>query len=465
MYFNSSKDTLEIVSKIIDKLNSQKSRLLKDFHFREIALGGASALLVKVMAVALTMLFNIVLTRSLGASDTGKYFLAFSVMSIGGIIAKQGIDRSVLRFLSPAFATNQWKEVKLLLTYSVRKVIVGSVLSTLVVVVFADFISQFIFQRSDLGSLIRIFAIVIVPLSFSYYMTEAFKAMKKVIVSVSIRGVLIPILSILGILLLVPKIGILGAIVSSIVAYWFVFVFSATSLHRKVIKSEDTYEGGTSFSFSKEEFKKSSKPLWLTSLTQEIITWSPAFIIGFYLVDAEVGKYEIVKRVGLSTSFFLFAFNTILSPKIGEMFAKADLKSIGKICRQTTGLMAIMTAPIFFGLFFFSEEILYLFGKGFVDGTILPLQILLIGQFIHVLFGPTGNILLMCGYEKYLFYSALIGVALLLGLNLLLVPDYGILGAAIAHATTWTIRNLYVAYYVKKHLNLITLPILNTLIR
>ena len=266
--------------------------------------------------------------------------------------------------------------------------------------------------------------------------------------------------SIIGILLFGSSYGLQAAILSQIIGTLIIVIFSAIVFYKLIHDNPVIYDSNEVY-FDKVALSNSSKPLFVSGIFQELILWTPTFIIGYYLLDEDVGKFEIIKRIGLATSFFLAAFSTIITPKIGELYAKKEMKLLGTVCRKSTALMALITGPVFLILYFFPGEILALFGKGFVVATILPLQIILIGQFIHVIFGPTGNILLMCGYEKHLKYSAIIGVVLITVLNFILVPKLGILGAAISHSTTLIVRNLYMAVLVKYHLNIITLPLVS----
>jgi len=98
-------------------------------------------------------------------------------------------------------------------------------------------------------------------------------------------------------------------------------------------------------------------------------------------------------------------------------------------------------------LILFGDFALRLFGAEFSVGY-PALAILLCGQLIHAFCGPTGHMMAMTGlqdiYAKVITYSLFLN----LGLNLVLIPKIGMLGAAIASAVSLASWNLALAVYV-----------------
>ena len=87
------------------------------------------------------------------------------------------------------------------------------------------------------------------------------------------------------------------------------------------------------------------------------------------------------------------------------------------------------------------------------------LAILAVGQFINVVTGSVGWILIMCGYERMMRNNIVICAALSVGLNLLLVPRFGVIGAALATAITLSLQMLIAAVMVWHKLGVVTIPL------
>ena len=76
--------------------------------------------------------------------------------------------------------------------------------------------------------------------------------------------------------------------------------------------------------------------------------------------------------------------------------------------------------------------------------------IIAVAQFFSALTGPVGNILQMTGRQKVYQNMAIAFTIGHVGLNILLVPRFGINGAAIAGFITIVSRNAFSVWYIKK---------------
>ena len=93
--------------------------------------------------------------------------------------------------------------------------------------------------------------------------------------------------------------------------------------------------------------------------------------------------------------------------------------------------MAIISFPVLLICLLLPDFLLGIFGPEFICGKQI-LIILCVGQFINVSTGSVGQILAMTNREKLLRISVLSGTVLNLLLNITLVPNFGMEGAAFA---------------------------------
>ena len=99
-----------------------------------------------------------------------------------------------------------------------------------------------------------------------------------------------------------------------------------------------------------------------------------------------------------------------------------------------------------------------LFGKDFATAG-LPLRILLSGQFFNTLSGPVLAVLSMSGKEKSVQYILLSALIFNVVLNCLLIPGFGIAGAAMATATVTAAWSLVSVFAVYKNFGFTTFPV------
>lgn len=435
------------------KLLSQN--LLSDKHTHEVISVGFMASVLKLFGVFVAFLFNLVLANTLGASGIGKFFLVYLIINISTIVGKAGIDQSLLRFITPYAFTNNWGLVRDIHKKGLIIVISVSTIISILIYILAPSISERIFNRADLGTLLQAFSFAILPLALLYIYIEVFKAIKWIKMSISIKEILLPLIVVL---LIFIKPGVEST--SNIISFYtgtaislciFATIFWLTFTNRK-----SGHKSNEKFAY--RQLLDSSRPLYLLSLFQLVITWCPVFVLGVYMSDEAVGLFEIANRIAALSSFFLIAFNTILAPKIGELYIKNDLKTIEKLCQNTTLVITVLAAPVLLTFAIFPKFVLGLFGSDFTQASIL-LKILIVGQFVNVIFGPVGFLLIMCGKE-YLIRNAIVYSALfMVGCSIILIPFIGIVGAAIASSLTLIIKNLIAAFYVRREFGIVTLPI------
>ncbi len=104
----------------------------------------------------------------------------------------------------------------------------------------------------------------------------------------------------------------------------------------------------------------------------------------------------------------------------------------------------------------FPSFVLGFFGNEFITGT-SALVFLSISQFVNAISGSVGYILQMTGKENVFQYIVFAATLINITLNLLLIPHYGINGAAFASMISLAFWNLISIVYIKSFLNFITI--------
>lgn len=176
-------------------------------------------------------------------------------------------------------------------------------------------------------------------------------------------------------------------------------------------------------------------------------------LIGYFLTAYHLGIYTVA--VSLSRFFWRIpqSVQTVTFPTSSEYWSKGKHSSLNKMIDKSMKYSACILILIGLVVWFFTEDIIvFLFGGDFITAT-LPLQVLLIGTIINGATNrPIGGSLAAAGYPELGFYITSMSAGLNIGLNLILIPLYGILGAAIATAVTLTIASLLSLFFVRKKL-------------
>lgn len=195
-------------------------------------------------------------------------------------------------------------------------------------------------------------------------------------------------------------------------------------------------------------------PLALISGLMLINRHMDLVILGAFRSQAEVGIYRAVFETSLLIIFALKAVNPLLQPRFASLYARGQLRQVKVLFIRSSWLMfACAALPALFFIVFGSQLLGTLFGAEFVLGN-AAMRILVIGQVINAGFGPVGVLLNMTGHERDALIAVLIAAISNVILNVLLVPSFGVEGAAIATVSTLLLWNLRMRLVIRKKLKI-----------
>ena len=173
-------------------------------------------------------------------------------------------------------------------------------------------------------------------------------------------------------------------------------------------------------------------------------------MLGLFREDAEVGIYKIAASLALQTSFLLTIVNAVAAPRFAAAYRAGDLVAVRALNRRA-GLAAVAFGALVFAVFAIGGHwaIGRALGPDFV-AAMLPLLILS-GAHVATLFAGSTNVLLsMIGQERIVLRAAVLALATNIVLNLVLVPAWGMLGAAIGTALSLATWRLYLSRQTAK---------------
>jgi O-antigen/teichoic acid export membrane protein len=179
-------------------------------------------------------------------------------------------------------------------------------------------------------------------------------------------------------------------------------------------------------------------------------------IIMLGIMDSNTGTgiYKAASVVSQLVAFGLGVVNVIILPRIATMYAKGDLESIQRLVvnsaqKITTFAFFAVLLLILGGKFI----ITIIFGEAFTEGY-LALVILAFGQLGNAFFGPVALVLNMTGNERWTLIGLSASVAVNAALNFILIPPFGIEGAALATASSLLVWNMLLTIAVSRQLGI-----------
>ncbi|MEK6817268.1 MAG: polysaccharide biosynthesis C-terminal domain-containing protein, partial [Nanoarchaeota archaeon] len=157
----------------------------------------------------------------------------------------------------------------------------------------------------------------------------------------------------------------------------------------------------------------------------------------------------------LVTSVSLFSY--MFFPVITQQYAKGNKEIVRQLSQQTGKWVYMLSLPLFILFIIFPGVFIkILFGEEYLI-AINALRFLSIGAMFTSLFDISKQLLSMKGKSKLILKDILFVLALDIILNLILIPPYGITGAAIATMVSFIVLGLIFAFQSWKILGIVPL--------
>lgn len=407
---------------------------------KKIMMQSASTFSINVISYLLAFAVMLALTRSLGAEDYGAYSFAFASLSFLGVLALLGFDKLLVRDLAKHAATGnpglvrgifRWSS-KLLISSSVFLAIVGYAVSYLPIELFKDHTTVTTYRIMMIG--VPIYVLIVQRQS-------ALQGMKQV-VRAQVHDKLVRPLSFLLLIgvgfFLLPGWDVIQATIMAVIAFFIALIVGEVN-YRMKSKGLEIVEPDRS---ERKTILNSSGILLLYASMSILSTKLDIFMLGGMQSSTDkVGIYTVSLRMADLINFFLVAFNLVLAPTMAGLLANGKIDELQNTLVRAARLILVFSVPVIIFLALARDWYLPLFGEEFTEAS-TPLLILVCAQFFSVATGSVGYLLLMSKNERFALYTLTISTIMNAILNFVLIPDYGILGAAIATACSISLNNL-----------------------
>ena len=183
-----------------------------------------------------------------------------------------------------------------------------------------------------------------------------------------------------------------------------------------------------------------------------VYNWVDVGIIGLLLTQSAVGIYEYAWQITIPIALMYETTMTTLFPEMSRWHADDSTDDIQRVISQAMTIGLFVSVPAFFGALLLSESILgTLFGPAYVAGA--SVLVVLMAERVIGAFQSVMNITLRGIDEpRQSAFVTTITIFMNLVLNFLLIPEYGIFGAALATLATGVANVTLTYHFLQKHI-------------
>jgi len=407
---------------------------------------GSSLLLIgRTLSLGVNFLTQVLIVRYLTKDDYGAFAYGLSIVALGQMVITLGLDRGISRFLS---IYDETEDHDRLLGTLVGVSAIIFILGTILVVGF------YLLQATVAGSLgtspaalqLLLILILLAPV-------QAFDALLTGLLTVfasprSIffrKYILAPALRLLVvILLIVAKTGVwflaIGYVAAGIVGIGLQVVILWQVLKRR----------GTLDRLRKARLRIPARailvftiPLVTTDIVYAFMNTSDAILLEHFKGLDAVASWRVVQPAAGLNLVVMQSFALLFTPAASRLFARKDRAGVGDLYWRTAIWMAVISFPLFAVTFSLADVVTTtLYGHRYADSAIY-MALLSLGYYFSTALGFNGLTMRIFGAGKFVVVVNLLSAVVNIVLNLLLIPPFGALGAAVGTTLTLIAFNVF----------------------
>jgi len=166
------------------------------------------------------------------------------------------------------------------------------------------------------------------------------------------------------------------------------------------------------------------------------------FLLGAIRTMSDVAYFRAVLPLAQMNSIVMASFTLLYTPSAARLLANSDYHAINKLYWQTAAWMSVISFPIFAVTFSLAQPLtVFLYGARYEQAAPI-LALLSFGSYFNVALGFNLQTLKVVKRLRYITVMSVLAVLLNVVLNVVLIPRFGAVGAAIGTAASLVIYNL-----------------------
>lgn len=434
-----------------DALAGQIKHLLLDRGDHSIARRMAgTAFSIRVFSAAIVYLSQILLARWMGAHEFGVYVYVWTWLILMGGLAPLGIAYSTQRFIPEYTAAKDRDRLRGFLLGS-RALSFG--LGALAAIAGLALL-LLLRGRIDAHYLVPfLIALACLPAFALSSAQDGIARSYNWVLAALVPGFVAQPLIVLAIVVtehfLGTEIDAAFAMAATAIAIWSSVVLQTAVLERRlgahIEPGPRRYEVGHWF--------RTALPILLVDGFYFLLTYVDILVLKAFVDPEEIGTYYAATKTLVLISFVYYAVSASYAHRFSEAHFSGErekLESFVADASRWTFWPALAFALVLLAL---GKPILMLFGEGFADGY--PLMfVLAVGLLARASMGPGERLLIMVGQQR--LCAAIYAAAFFtnLALCLVLVPHFGLMGAAASTATAVVVESVLLFVAAKRRLGL-----------
>lgn len=418
----------------------------------EIARGSTLNLGGAAISAAATLGVTVLVARAFSRPVAGAFFTATSLFLIVEMVASLGAYTGLVYFIPRLRATGDDGSIRGLLRRAIVPVTVASIAAAVLLLVFAEPLARAMLAgRQSSGAspanattALRALAAALPFAALLDTLLGATRGYNDMRPTVALDRVSRSVLQLLAVIVA----GVLGATALLAPLWALAYIPAATAawiwlrhIRRRSPASPDPQRRTRDSDANPDRFWLYTVPRALALGAQQIIQRLDIVLVAILRGPVDAAIYTAATRFLVVGQLGNQAISMAAQPQLSRLFGLGDRLGAGAVYQTTTAWLVLLTWPLYLLAISFGPAVLTVFGHAYSAGS--DVMILLgAAMLLASACGQVDVVLTSTGRSALSLANGLIALTVNVGVDLALIPRYGITGAAIGWAAAIAASNL-----------------------
>jgi len=412
-------------------------------------------MVVRLAGLGLALVVNVIIARYVGEKDYGLYSYIYSWLVIAYSSLTIGLQTVSLKMVGEYLAKREWGLLRGYIT-TVEWALVA--VSTLVAIGICLLVV--IVGNRAYGAGLEFAAAAFLLPFYALFMLRMFilqslgKSIEAFFVGLVTRPLVLFLLLLFATYILSIRMNVLMLVLLDIppvlLALIALTMYIRGSLPTEYWTCERRTEIKTWFDLA--------KPIYITAGLGVVLSQLDVIMLGMFSAPQEdLGVFAAAGKLSNLIPIGLMSVNAVAVPIMSRQWAAGNMDDLQATVSRMSLFIMLVTLPIVLVMIFGGEMLLSIFGDSFTRGY-TALMIMTVGQAVNAFAGPVGYVMNLTRLQWQASLIILFAVLLDIALNCLLIPRYGIIGAAISLSSSLIFWNVAMFLVIASKLGIYSIP-------
>lgn len=408
-----------------------------------LARGGTASLVGAAVTGLCTFALTVAIARGVSKAETGVFFSATSLFLVATTIGQLGTQTGLVYFVARSRTAGRADHAGGYLRIALRPVLVVAVAMAVAMFALARPLAEWTSPQhvGETTTYFRVMAPFIPAAGLELVLIAGTRGMGKMRPYTTIEQIGRPVaqLALVTAATLGASAGLLGLAWS--VSYlpaaligWFAWRALRPA---RAARPEPTAPDAP----ASREFWRFTGPRALTNVLQMLMQRFDIVLVGALAGATEAAVYAAATRFIVVGQLGTNALTTAAQPQLAGRLSAGEYTAANELYQASTGWLMLVTWPMYLTMILFGKPLLLVFGHGYTAGH-TAILLIACSMLVSTGLGIVDTVLAMAGRTSWNLVNAGLALTINIVLDVLLIPKYGIVGAAIGWAVAIIARNV-----------------------